>query len=166
MFRTMEDFYQVWNQESDSTLKILDILTDESLQQRVAPGHRTLGWLAWHVTTTIHEMLARTGLEFEGPEDEEAPASAKTIADTYRQASDAMVAAMRSKWNDNTLVLTSNMYGEDWPNSQTLWVLVTHQIHHRGQMTVLLRQAGLPVPGIYGPSQEEWSSMGMESPAV
>jgi hypothetical protein len=28
-------------------------------------------------------------------------------------------------------------------------------------MTVLMRQAGLKVPGFYGPAQEEWSAMGM-----
>ena len=26
---------------------------------------------------------------------------------------------------------------------------------------VLMRQAGLGVPGIYGPSKEEWATMGM-----
>jgi uncharacterized damage-inducible protein DinB len=31
-------------------------------------------------------------------------------------------------------------------------------------MTVLMRQAGLRVPGVYGPSQEEWSQFGMEAP--
>jgi len=36
-----------------------------------------------------------------------------------------------------------------------------HQTHHRAQMTVLMRQAGLKVPGVYGPSREEWSQMGM-----
>jgi len=37
-----------------------------------------------------------------------------------------------------------------------------HQAHHRGQMTVLMRQAGMKVPGVYGPSKEEWSAFGME----
>ena len=53
------------------------------------------------------------------------------------------------------------MYGEDWKNSLSLWVLITHQIHHRGQMTVLMRQAGLVVPGIYGPAKEEWVAIGI-----
>jgi len=39
--------------------------------------------------------------------------------------------------------------------------LITHQAHHRGQMTVLMRQAGLKVPGVYGPAREEWAAMGM-----
>jgi hypothetical protein len=29
-------------------------------------------------------------------------------------------------------------------------------------MTVLMRQAGLKVPGVYGPSREEWSQFGMQ----
>jgi uncharacterized damage-inducible protein DinB len=28
-------------------------------------------------------------------------------------------------------------------------------------MTVLMRQAGLRVPGVYGPAEEEWGEMGM-----
>ncbi len=54
------------------------------------------------------------------------------------------------------------MYGQEWKNSFSLWALVTHQIHHRGQMTVLMRQAGLKVPGLYGPAKEEWEAMGMK----
>ena len=32
--------------------------------------------------------------------------------------------------------------------------LLHHEIHHRGQMTVLMRQAGLKLPGVYGPSAD------------
>jgi uncharacterized damage-inducible protein DinB len=35
-----------------------------------------------------------------------------------------------------------------------------HQAHHRGQMTVLMRQAGLTVPGVYGPAREERAQWG------
>jgi uncharacterized damage-inducible protein DinB len=53
------------------------------------------------------------------------------------------------------------MYGEQWPRGTMLNALIAHQTHHRGQMTVLMRQAGVPVPGMYGPSKEEWAAMGM-----
>ena len=36
--------------------------------------------------------------------------------------------------------------------------------HHRGQMTILMRQAGLLVPGMYGPSKDEWLAFGEEAP--
>jgi uncharacterized damage-inducible protein DinB len=57
-----------------------------------------------------------------------------------------------------------DMYGEMWKRGFTLYNLITHQIHHRGQMTVLMRQSGLKVPGFYGPSFEEWAQYGMEAP--
>lgn len=38
------------------------------------------------------------------------------------------------------------------------------ETHHLGQMTVLMRQAGLNVPGVYGPSKEEWTAYGMPEP--
>ena len=44
--------------------------------------------------------------------------------------------------------------------------LFLHQIHHRGQMTVLMRQAGLEVPGVYGPSRPEWAHYGMPEPLI
>ena len=34
------------------------------------------------------------------------------------------------------------------------WVM-NHLIHHRGQLSVYLRQTGSKVPGIYGPSADE-----------
>ncbi|MEA3297729.1 MAG: DinB family protein, partial [candidate division Zixibacteria bacterium] len=44
--------------------------------------------------------------------------------------------------------------------------LIQHQIHHRGQMTVLMRQAGIKVPSLYGPAKEDWAQMGLEPPEV
>jgi uncharacterized damage-inducible protein DinB len=37
--------------------------------------------------------------------------------------------------------------------------LIRHQIHHRGQITILMRQAGLAAPGVYGPNEEETAAM-------
>jgi hypothetical protein len=31
---------------------------------------------------------------------------------------------------------------------------------------VLMRQAGVRVPGVYGPAREEWPEYGMQPPAV
>ena len=49
-----------------------------------------------------------------------------------------------------------------WSRGKTLGALVTHQIHHRAQLTVVMRLAGLKVPGVYGPAKEEWAAYGME----
>jgi uncharacterized damage-inducible protein DinB len=34
-------------------------------------------------------------------------------------------------------------------------IMLNHWYHHRGQLTVYLRQVGVPVPSIYGPSADE-----------
>jgi uncharacterized damage-inducible protein DinB len=167
MFLSIESFLQIWEYEASSTQKILDTLTDESLHQSVAKDHRTLGRIAWHIVGTTHEMMSRTGLRFDAPEEGGGvPASAREIADAFRQSNEAFVAALKEQWNDSTLLEERNMYGFTWKNGYTLFVLITHLVHHRGQMTVLMRQAGLKVPGVYGPSREEWADMGMEAPVI
>lgn len=163
MIRRIEDFATTWGYECESTLKLLRAMTDDSLSQPIVPGGRTLGFLAWHITQSIPEMLGRTGLMIAGPGEHDAvPASASQIARAYEETATAVPDVVRSQWNDETLFETDDMYGQRWNRGTTLDVLIRHQTHHRGQMTVLMRQAGLPVAGAYGPSREEWVAMGMQ----
>jgi uncharacterized damage-inducible protein DinB len=162
MFRTVKDFDKSFKYESDCTLKILRALTDASLQQRVAPEGRTLGRLAWHLSQSQADMLNKAGLAVEGPDWEAAvPAAAALIVSAYEQTSRSALSEVTTKWNDAALLEEHDLYGEAWANGFTLEALLRHEAHHRGQMTVLMRQAGLSVPGIYGPSREEWASFGM-----
>ncbi|MED0678478.1 DinB family protein [Aneurinibacillus thermoaerophilus] len=147
--------------------KWLDVLTDKSLAQEVTAQDRTLGRIAWHIVLTIHEMMTHAGLSFDAPSDDtKVPVTAKEIADGYRQASKAFVTALKEQWTDEGLQEDVNMYGQIWKKSFVLAVLIQHQVHHRGQMTVLMRQAGLRVPGVFGPAREEWSAMGVAEPPV
>lgn len=167
MFHTLDEFTATWGFESGAMQKVLDRLTDESLGREVNHEGRTIARLAWHIATTIPEMMGRTGLQVTGV-DEHAPppAHAAAIAQGYKAASASLVEAMRAQWTDASLAETDEMYGERWARTQTLDALILHQAHHRGQLTVLMRQAGLRVPGIYGPAREDWASMGMEPPVV
>ncbi|MBS1517311.1 MAG: DinB family protein [Bacteroidetes bacterium] len=163
MFRTTEDFIKDWKFESDSTLKVINSLTDESLDQKISPDGRTLGFLAWHLAITIPEMMGLTGLKINGPgEKSPCPEKVSEILDEFKKASDSLIDEIKKNWNDDILQTEDELYGEKWKKGLTLFYLMLHQTHHRGQMTVLMRQAGLKVPGIYGPSREEWISMGME----
>lgn len=161
MFRRLDDFFAAWDTETASTVKVMGQLTDASLAQRVGPGGRTLGFLAWHVTTSVAEMLNRTGLAVDGPEHGPAPAHAADIKATYEKAARSAAEQIKARWTDATLEETRDMYGEPWALGFALSALIGHQAHHRGQMTVLMRQAGLVVPGVYGPAREEWAAMGM-----
>lgn len=162
MYRTIEDFTADWLQETESTLKIFRTLTDVSLGQQVTPNGRSLGFLAWHVVLTLGEMGGRSGLRVASP-DENAPmpARAKEIASTYLTAARSIADEVQKQWTDAMLGEEIEMYGEKWARGFALASLVRHQTHHRGQMTVLMRQAGLSVPGVCGPSREEWAQWGM-----
>ncbi|NIM14371.1 MAG: hypothetical protein GTO45_20245 [Candidatus Aminicenantes bacterium] len=167
MFTSIEQFENEWQVVSDETRKIFSALTDESLGQSVADDHRTLGRMAWHIVQTIPDMAARVGLQVEGPaEDTPVPASADEIKQAYDNAARTLAQQINANWNDETLEVEDDMYGETWKRGATLYILIKHEIHHRGQMTVLMRQAGLKVPGIYGPSKEEWTQYGMPEPKI
>ena len=166
MYRRVADFQKAWEQETASTLKLLGALTDASLAQAVTRDDRTLGRLAWHVATTPAEMMERTGLTVGGPaHDAPPPTSAQAITAAYAAAARAVADGVAG-WTDATLEVEDEMYGERWPRGLTLRALIAHQAHHRGQMTVLMRQAGLRVPGVYGPAREEWTAYGMQPPEV
>jgi uncharacterized damage-inducible protein DinB len=164
---SIAEFEELWTQESNETRKILAELTDRSLAQAVTKDHRTLGRLAWHITTSVGEMMNRTGLQVSGPPGDSAvPATAAAIRAGYDEAARSLLAEMKGKWKDASLQVEDEMYGQKWKRALTLAILVAHQTHHRGQMTVLMRQAGLKVPGVYGPSKEEWAAMGAPPPEV
>ncbi len=162
MYNKIKNFEEAWKYESDSTLKVLDQLTDDSLNNKFNDNVRTPGKIAWHIVTTLGEMVQRTGLKFDAtPEDAPIPSSVKEICDEYKRSSDGMLKAVTTGWNDDSLKEDIELYGQTWKKGKVLSVLVNHQIHHRGQLTVLMRMAGLKVPGVYGPAKEEWAQMGM-----
>ncbi|MEK6755815.1 MAG: DinB family protein [Bacteroidota bacterium] len=162
MYRTIEDFVDDWKCESEATLKVLGAISDTSLGQKVTAEGRSLGFLAWHIVLTLGEMGGKSGLNLKAPaEDAPQPEKAAEIAATYEAAARSVIADVQLKWTDSSLRDEIDMYGEKWKRGHALVSLVKHQIHHRAQMTVLMRQAGLRVPGVYGPSREEWSQFGM-----
>lgn len=164
MYRKLEDFINDWTQESELTLKIFNNLTDESLTKKINDNIRTAGRLAWHITTSMVQMGHHTGLTFKSVEENSpVPATAIEIVNAYKEVSENIIAEIKAKWNDETLNLEDDMFGEKWKRGMTLAIIITHQIHHRAQLTVVMRLNGLNVPGVYGPSKEEWTSYGMSA---
>ena len=161
MYRKIKDFEQSWAYETEITTKLLSNLTDASLNQKVTEGGRSLGFVAWHIVLTLGEMLGKVGLNIDCPPEEAAtPASAREITETFERAARSVSEEVAKKWTDETLLQEDEMYGMIWSRGTTLSLLINHQAHHRGQLTILMRQAGVPVIGVYGPAKEEWEAMG------
>ncbi|OAB47890.1 DinB family protein [Paenibacillus antarcticus] len=162
MFVRIDDFVAEWIRESEITERVLKVLTDESLLQVIASDYRTLGEIAWHLVESVNYLTAM-GLSFEAPsKSEHIPPLAKSVLDEYGRISRDMIHAIKSQWTDTKLTETMNMGGEKWMNGASLRFVIMHQVHHRGQMTILMRQAGLRVPDVYGPTREDWVARGME----
>jgi uncharacterized damage-inducible protein DinB len=173
MFRRVDDFKTIWQQEADKTLAVFAAIPDAASHQAVDAQHRDLRRMAWHLVETVLELPQNLGLKVKGsvglgPDGFIAappPPTMAEIAEAYRSVSASLLDHLGS-WSNTELGRNFTLYGETWTGAFALFVLVTHQTHHRGQMTVLMRQAGLRVPGLYGPAKEDWAQFGMEAPAI
>ncbi|WP_373231977.1 DinB family protein [Cohnella sp.] len=162
MYQSLQQFLNDWKHESSLTSNVLSALTDESLNQKVTETKgRTLGELAWHVTTSVGGMFGAGGLQLaDVPLKEAPPSSARQIVEGYRQAAAAVATALKEQWSDGKLSDSLLLFGSiDTTYGGLLTIVLRHEIHHRGQMTILMRQAGLVPPGVYGPNEEEFAAM-------
>ncbi|MCA0147171.1 DinB family protein [Rossellomorea vietnamensis] len=167
MYVTIADFIREWNWEATLTQKVLEGLTDDSLNQKVYPEGRSLGRIVWHFTTNIPEYLTHFGLNVDGVENvENVPASAKEMAETFKNISSSAVKAIEQQWTDESLKEVQIAFGREETNAQVLMGLIKHIIHHRGQITILMRQAGIKPFGVYGPPKEDWIHLGVENPPL
>ncbi|CAM3631682.1 DinB family protein [Cohnella lubricantis] len=160
MFASIQDFVMEFEMESALTEQTLGALTDESLSQAVASGYRTLGRIAWHLAHSLN-FMASLGLKFDEPlVPDQVPDKAADIAAEYRRIRQAFLRAVRSQWTDDTLRESVTILGQEWMNGASLRFVLRHEIHHRGQMTVLMRQAGLRVPNLLGYTRDDWIEIG------
>ncbi len=160
MHTTIAEFVQDWGRESAISLSLQRNLTDDSLKQKSDPEGNALGKIAWHMVMMIGMTGSALGLETGAPpRGTEAPVSAKLIADAFQSAAGALSQQATSKLTDGQLTEEIALFGRTMTRAAALQVLIRHQIHHRGQMAVLMRMTGLVVPRIYGPSREETAAM-------
>lgn len=162
MIRKIEDFLAEWKYESEGTLNLFKLISNEALHKKNHENVRSMAFLAWHITITLSEMMNKAGVPVSGPDEHaKPPATIEEIISTYEHSSASLVKELPKHWTDAILMEELNMYGDTWKKGTVLSVLIKHQAHHRGQLTVLMRQAGLKVCGIYGPIKEEWAAWNM-----
>ncbi len=156
MHTTIEEFINDWNRESGISLKNERALTDQSLGQKSDPEGNPLGKIAWHMSGMIGNTGAALGLQIAAPpRGTPEPSSAKAIADAYEAAARSLGEQVSKNLKDKDLKKEIQLFGRSTTVAGALQTLIRHQIHHRGQMTALMRMAGVVVPGVYGPAREE-----------
>ena len=154
MYRKAQDFLEDWQMNAKGTLHVIQAITDDKKDVSIVTGHNSLGWLAWHLVSVASAFGHFAGLQIPAPGPDMAmPEKMSEIAEMYE--------AIIEAYNKEAATLTEaqmeeevNAFGGAMPRGKLLRMLIEHQTHHRGQMTVLLRQAGLPVPPVMGPTKE------------
>ena len=153
-----------FDHEMAVTRKVLERVNDAHFGWQPHEKSMTLGRLATHVAEIPrwgHTIL--TQAEFNMVDGEYKPTTAATTAEVL-ELFDGQVKAIRdllAARTDAELVGTwtfkqngQELFGMPRTAAWRSWVM-NHLIHHRGQLSVYLRQTGSKVPGIYGPSADE-----------
>src|SRR6185436_15107109 len=155
-------FLPEFDAEMAATRRLLERVPAEELDWKPHPKSRSLGELATHVTE-----LPRWAIRFEKESfqvgSEKAPPMPDAAAylarfDENASAARAAIARASDEWMQKDFtVLKADGQVFFTSNRQSLIrrVLLNHLIHHRGQLTVYMRELDRPLPAIYGPTADE-----------
>lgn len=152
-----------FDHETSTTRKVLERVPEDRLDWKPHARSSSLGKLAQHVATlpmwgaiTVNQSEIDIGSSQE-PTPVTTRAELLALFDTHvagtRAAlvgkSDAELLALWSLKKDGHTIFAM-------PKA-AVWrsFMMSHLIHHRGQLTVYLRMNDVPLPSIYGPSADE-----------
>lgn len=151
----LKHFLEQWEREYVTTVKVLQAIPDDRLDYKPAEKSRSLRDLMWHIVG-VENFAATLALTGAYPKERlPPPATVKELLEFYERQHKALVSQVAGA-EAALLSRTVDFFSRPVPVSHILWrVLLYHQIHHRGQLSVYLRLVGAKVPSIYGPSADE-----------
>ena len=165
----LEMFFNTWEREAQSTLKLLRALPPSQDDFRPDAGGRSLGELAWHLAEG--DAFMSYGVErgqfnmADRPPNMERPRTVEALAPGFERLHQEAVARIR-KLTDADLDRVLPFFGMQVPVREILWdMIILHGVHHRGQLALMCRLAGGETPGLYGPNREESAAMRAAAPA-
>lgn len=151
--------------EAASTRRLLERVPDAALAYKPHAKSFSLGELASHIAESLgwdEPICTMDRMEFDVEKwkpwkGSNAAEIVAKLDETLERAVDAMQ-PMRNEDLFQTWAMV-DMKGNvllEMPRMQVLRVMVlSHMLHHRGQLTVYLRMNDVPLPSIYGPSADE-----------
>ena len=160
---TLEELVQELEQEAQATRRVLERVPSDKLQWKPHPKSMSLGQLAMHIANlpgAIAELSTRSSFDVTTPIPRPEASSTHQILKTFEDSLKRATSLLR-RMSDAELSSAWRMMKDD----QVLWsiprglflrsVMLNHWYHHRGQLTVYLRQTGALVPAVYGGSADE-----------
>lgn len=151
-----------FDHEMENSRKTLERVSAEHWDWKPHQRSGTLGWLAGHVATLpgfLGVVASTPGLEIQTadiPRVEKHSELLDTFAKSRQRAREALTGLkdeqLRETWTlkrDGQVIFAMPRY------DVVRTMCLNHIIHHRGQLTMYLRQLNVPVPALYGPSADE-----------
>jgi len=159
---TVQDIIQELEQEGQSTRRVLERLPADKLQWKPHPKSMNLGQLAMHIANLPGAIAEISRADFDVRTEIPRPDAVSTdqVLSCFEESM-ARARRVLTEMKDADLSLPWRMMNgrqELWsiPRSAFLrTVMLNHWYHHRGQLTVYLRQTGAAVPAVYGDSADE-----------
>lgn len=158
----IEMMLQELEREAHTTRRVLERVPEDKLGWKPHEKSMSLGQLALHIATTpgaVAELSQKSPcpvFQFEQPSATTAaeliPAMEESVAKAKEILSGLDDEALGNIWRlvDGDRDLMAIPVGGFLRS-----VMLNHWYHHRGQLSVYLRQVGALVPPIYGPSADE-----------
>jgi uncharacterized damage-inducible protein DinB len=155
-----EIFLRIWDREAKTTVRVFRAFPEENLSVKPHERSRSIRDLAWQCVIdegVIEKIIDGFSDLRKVPPSPPPPETMKEIVDAYeiahRKASEKM--RLPATEFSKTVAVTMRGGSIELELAETLWGNLLDQVHHRGQLTIYLRQAGGKVPAIYGPSGDE-----------
>jgi uncharacterized damage-inducible protein DinB len=154
-------FLEVLQREIERTRSVLVAFPPGSETFQPHPASPMARDVAWKIALgeTLMVKAVTTGFDWSKRSSASPPKSPETFAEivqgieTYHARVVEALAGVDDAAFDATVPFPvgPGKMG-DWKTIDFLWFLLFDHIHHRGQLSVLLRMTGGRVPAIYGPS--------------
>ena len=145
--------------EGEITKKLLRAFPPEKVDLRPAEGAQSARELVSSLTVTflvLGPILAGRLLPEAMPEPpKEWPDLVDRFDREFEVAKTKLAALDDAAMSGMVTTVTGQDVIADVRRADLLRMFLHDQIHHRGQLSVLLRMAGAKVPSIYGPSKDE-----------
>ena len=158
----IDTMLQELEQEAQTTRRVLERVPQEHLGWRPHPKSFSLGQLALHIAQTP-AGVAELAMQSTAAPPQFTQAQAATSAELIPalEQSVAKAKSILAGVDDQTLMSSWRLVADGrelmvMPRVALLRaIMLNHWYHHRGQLTVYLRQLNIPVPSVYGPSADE-----------
>lgn len=150
--------------EGATTRKVLERIPPEKFDWKPHDKSMTMARLASHVAE-MHSWTVSTVTqsELDFAKFDYKPFEPKTTEDlvglfekSYNEALDALKGASDEIWSEPWSLKNGETTYFTMPKIVVMRSMVlNHIVHHRGQLSVYLRENDIPVPAMYGPSADE-----------